>query len=137
MRRSIFLTAVAGALSGCDTPGPSPLGELAGVTGAAAWTHAGDSSRVELDTASVRALRDLVAAQQSGWYQPMDTPPSYPTRVSFRSDTTHVGVLWLGSGVLWARGAGGPSRMKQIDAGVERQFRSILETAGGAQRSHR
>ena len=48
----------------------------------------------------------LIRENPRGWYRPMDTPPGGDLTIALYHDTTLVGVVWVGTDFIAARGDG-------------------------------
>lgn len=99
--------AMAATLSLAACSGePSLLSDIPIITRAEVRRPRPDSIVMLTDSARIGALTTLIRESPRGWYKPLDTPPGGDVTVVLFHDTTQVGVVWVGSNFIAARGKG-------------------------------
>jgi hypothetical protein len=129
--RTIGLLVVAILTSSCVTKDkPSPLGDLSDVTRIEASSGGQPAHTFQLPADSLRIamISEAVSSHQSGWQRTWHTLPAGDIAVSFIRDTTLVGVVWLGSEFLAARGTG-ETLLMNITRADEIRLRALLNPA--------
>lgn len=107
--RTIGLLTLGMLIGSCVTERrASPLGDLTGVTRIEVSRRGQPRYGFHLPGDSIRIAMvvEAVRSHESGWERTRQTLPAGDLTVSFFRDTTRLGVLWLGSEFLAARGAG-------------------------------
>jgi len=106
---------------------PSPLGDLTRITRLEVASPGQTAHTFELPADSLRIamFAEAVRTHQSGWEGTWHTLPAGDLTVSLFRDSTLVGVLWLGSEFLAARGAG-ESLLTRITRTDEIHLRALL-----------
>ena len=130
MRPTRFLVLVMLVASCMTERRPSPLGDLSDVTRVEVSSRGEPAHAFQLPADSLRMamVTDAVRSHRSGWQRSSHTLPAGDVAISFIRDTALVGVLWLGSEFLVARGSG-EALLTNISRTEETHLRALLNPA--------
>ena len=126
--RSIGFLALGMLLGSCVTERrASPLGDLTGVTRIEVSSRGqpGYAFHLPGDSLRIAMVVEAVRSRESGWQRTRHTLHAGDLTVSFLRDTALLGVLWLGSEFLAARGAS-ETLLTNINRTNEIHLRALL-----------